>query len=371
MKKTKILFLTAAVIMILGLAGCGNTKIDLMDYVTVVFSGVDGQGKAVYNVDTVKLEQDLAGDTDGQISIDEFEKIGWISQFETTISYQLDKETGLSNGDEVTVSVTCDEEFAKENKVTVSESQKTFKVDGLKEPIEVDAFSEDIFNTKNGVVLEYSGTSPYAELKIQNKCTGEPNSLITYRADKEFDIKNGDQIKITAELPKDAADNGYILKETEKTITVEGLNSYVENLSQINEEDRTELISKLEKTFTAETERRVRFHDSQGIELDMSTNSTDFSNFTLSEDTYEIAKKEFTIIPFTVDTTGSYYWWGREYFENQTEKNFTGASGFIVSKYLTIDSNGNLVDNSVYFEVGGIYEDKSKMEADINTDYGV
>ena len=90
MKKTKILFLTAAVIMILGLAGCGNTKIDLMDYVTVVFSGVDGQGKAVYNVDTVKLEQDLAGDTDGQISMDEFEKIGWISQFETTISYQLD-----------------------------------------------------------------------------------------------------------------------------------------------------------------------------------------------------------------------------------------------------------------------------------------
>lgn len=372
MKKTKILFLTAAVIMILGLAGCGNTKIDLMDYVTVVFSGVDGQGKAVYNVDTVKLEQDLAGDTDGQISIDEFEKIRWISQFETTISYQLDKETGLSNGDEVTVSVTCDEEFAKENKVTVSESQKTFKVDGLKEPIEVDAFSEDIFNTKNGVILEYSGTSTYTELKIQNKCTGEPNSMITYRADKEFDIKNGDQIKITAELPKDAADEGYILKETEKTITVEGLNSYVDNLSQINEENRTELISKLEKAFSAETERRVRFHDSQGTELDMSTDSTTFSNFTLSEDTYESAKKEFTIIPFTVDTTGSYYWWGREYFENQTEKTFTGANGFIVAKYLTIDSNGNLVDdNNVYFEVGGIYEDKSKMEADINADYGV
>ena len=87
-----------------------------MDYVTVVFSGVDGQGKAVYNVDTVKLEQDLAGDTDGQISMDEFEKIGWISQFETTISYQLDKETCLSNGDEVTVSVTCDEELQKKIK---------------------------------------------------------------------------------------------------------------------------------------------------------------------------------------------------------------------------------------------------------------
>lgn len=42
-----------------------------------------------------------------------------------------------------------------------------------------------------------------------------------------------------------------------------------------------------------------------------------------------------------------------------------------MAKYLTIDSNGNLVDNSVYFEVGGIYEDKSKMEADINADYGV
>lgn len=373
MKKIKILFFTAVALMVLGLTGCGNTKIDLMDYVTVTFSGVNGQGTAICNMDMAKLEQDLAGDQDGEISQEELEKLGWITQFEATVSYQLDQESGLSNGDKVTVSVTCDEEFAKKNKINVSEGKKEFKVEGLKEPIEVDAFSEDIFDTDTGVILEYSGTSPEASLKIQNMCTKEPESWITYTADKEFNIQNGDQIKITAALPAQAAEEGYVLKETETTITAEGLNSYVENLSQINESNRTKLMSKLKEVFDSQIENSfVTFYDSKDTSVDMSTNSTTFSNFTLSEEAYEIGQKEFTIIPFTVDTKGTYYWWGREYFENQTEKSFTGASGFIVAKYLTIDPDGNLVnEENVYYEVGGIYENKSQMETAIHTDYGV
>lgn len=84
-----------------------------------MFSGVDGQETAVYHVDTVKLEQDLVSDEDGEFFQEEFEKLGWIIQFETTVSYQLDQETGLFNGDQVTVSVTCDQDFVKENDIPV------------------------------------------------------------------------------------------------------------------------------------------------------------------------------------------------------------------------------------------------------------
>ena len=183
--------------------------------------------------------------------------------------------------------------------------------------------------------------------------------------------KNKKKILIVTAFPTHGAGSGALITTQAKSYVEDGHEVVIITGNNRTNFDKLDGVRYHVVPFTAETERRVRFHDSQGTELDMSTNSTDFSNFTLSEDTYEIAKKEFTIIPFTVDTTGSYYWWGREYFENQTEKTFTGASGFIVAKYLTIDSNGNLVDNSVYFEVGGIYEDKSKMEADINADYGV
>lgn len=48
-------------------------------------------------------------------------------------------------------------------------------------------------------------------------------SLITYTADKTSDLKNGDEIKITAELPAQAAEEGDVLKEREKTVKVESL----------------------------------------------------------------------------------------------------------------------------------------------------
>lgn len=373
MKKMKFLFLVAVSLMMFGLAGCGTTEIDLMDYVTVSFSGVNGQGTAVCNVDTVGLEQDLVGDKDGEISLDELEKLGWITQFESTLSYQLDQETGLSNGDQVTVSVTCDEDFAKENKVKVSEGKKEFQVEGLKEPVEVDAFAEDIFDTDSGVVLEYTGTAPEASLEIANQCAEEPASLITYTADKTEGIRNGDEITITAELSAEAAKEGYVLKESVKTVKVEGLNSYVESLSQINETDRAEFLGRLENTFLAEIENGfVEFQDSQGVCVDMNKNSSTFTNFSLAEDCYKVSEKEFTIVPFTVDTKGSYYWWGREYFENQTEKSFTGASGFIVAKYLKVDPEGNLVEpENVYCEVGGLFEEESEMQTAIKMNYGV
>lgn len=373
MRKTKYFVLGLIGMAVMGCAGCGGTKVDMTDYITVEFAGVNGDGTATCSVDTVRLEQDLAGDDDGQISQEELQKLAWITQFEMTLSYRLDQDTGLSNGDRVTVTVECDEEFAKENKVKVIGDEKTFEVEGLKDPVQVDAFAPDIFQTETGVVLEYSGTAPEASLTVRNQCAGEPESLISYTADTTSGLKNGDEIKITAELPAEAAQEGYVLKETEKTVKVEGLDSYVTSLSQLKETDRAEVLDKAEKTFLAEIENhRVRFHDSNGTSLDISNDSTTFSNFTFSDHTYETREKRLFIIPFTVDTTGTYYWWGMEFYEDQINKTFTGVSGFIKAYDLKVDSQGNLADSeNVYYEVGEIYEDKAKMESVIDADYRV
>lgn len=372
MRKGKYLLLGVIGMAIMGLTGCGGSKVDITDYVTVNFSGVDGQGSAACNVDSVNLEQALAGDDDGEISMEELEKLGWITQFEMTMSCDLDKDSELSNGEKVTVTVSYDKDLAKENKVTVTGETKEFEVTGLKEPIEVDAFASDIFDTDDGVALEYSNAAPTAGLTVINHCTSEPESLITYRADKTSGLSNGDQITITAELPASAANEGYVLKESEKTITVEGLDTYVTSLSQLNGADKTEVLNKAEKNFLAAAESNIDFYDANDANVDMNTQSTTFSNFAVTEDTYETVDKDVLIIPFTVDTTGSYYWIGRDFYNDKISKTYTGANGYVVVQGLMVDSDGNLIANdNVYYEVKGMYENKAKMESVINADYGV
>lgn len=373
MKKAKYLLVGAIGLMVFGLTGCGGTKVDITDYVMVEFSGVNGQGSAVCNLDSVSLEQALAGDDDGEISMEELEKLGWITQFEMTLSCEMDEDSELSNGDTVTVTVSYDEDLAKENKVTVTGTTKEFEVEGLKDPIEVDAFASDIFDTDNGVTLEYSSLAPTAYLSVVNNCTSEPESLITYTADKTNNINNGDQITITAELPASAADEGYVLKETEKTITVEGLDAYVTSLSQLNDPDKAEVLDAAEKNFLASAEKHIDFYDVNNANVDMNTESTTFTNFAFSEDTYDTSKNNVLVIPFTVDTTGSYFWIGRDFYNDKISKTYNGANGFIVVQGLVVNSEGDLVsnDNDVYYEVEGMYEDKAKMESVINADYGV
>lgn len=372
MRKGKYLLLGVIGMAMMGLTGCGGSKVDVTDYLTVNFSGVDGQGNAVCNVDSVSLEQALAGDDDGEISQEELEKLGWITQFEMTMTCDLDKDSELSNGDKVTVTVSYDKDLAKENKVTVTGETKEFEVEGLKEPIEVDAFASDIFDTDNGVTLEYSNVAPIASLTITNKSASEPESLITYTADKTSNISNGDQITITAELPANAANEGYVLKESEKTITVEGLDTYVTSLSQLSEADKAEVLDKAEKNFLAATEKNIDFYDANDANVDMNTQSTTFSNFAVSEDTYETVNKDVLIIPFTVDTTGSYFWIGRDFYNDKISKTYNGANGYIVVQGLMVNSEGNLVSNdNVSYEVKEMYEDKAKMESVINADYGV
>lgn len=372
MKKTKYFVLGLISMAVVGLTGCGGTKVDMTDYVTVEFTGINGDGTAACQIDAVKLEQDLAGDEDGQISQEELEKLAWITQFEMTLSCELDQETGLSNGDKVTVMVRYDEDFAKENKVKVTGEKKEFKVEGLKDPIEVDAFASGIFQSDTGVLLEYSGTAPDVSLTIRNQCTREPESLITYSADRTSGLKNGDEIRITAELSAQAAEEGYVLKETEKTVTVEGLDSYVSSLSQLKEADKAEVLENAEKFFRAKAEDNIYFYTVDDAKIDMNTRSTTFSDFAFSEDTYETADKKSLILPFTVNTTGSYYWIGREFYNDSISKTFTGVNGYLAVQGLKVDSEGNLTDDdNVYYEIEGMYEDKAKMESVINADDGV
>lgn len=359
--------LVPAAALALALTGCGGTKIDLTDYAAVSFDGINGQGKATCYVDTVSLEQTLAGDDDGEISAEELEQLGWITQFEMTVSCQMDKETGLSNGDTVTVSVTCDEDFAKEHKVTVTEGSKEYTVEGLKEPIPVDAFDAAFFDTENGVVLEYTKASPVAGLTIVNQCTSEPACWITYTADKTYDLSNGDVIHVEAALSPVATQQGYVLTETSKDITVEGLNSYVSSLSQLQAEDRQAVEDKIAESFRTEITGYVDYTAADGYSMDLIDGRTgSCENFALAQDEYTCYRPEMAIIPFTADVTLETDWWNREYFKEGITKNFPNSYGYFTVTGLELDADGKLMDlDNVQISLEAMFETKDDMEREI------
>ena len=146
----KKMFLLVATLLLLSaalLTGCQSSSINLMDYVTVTFSGLDGQGSASCTLDTVALEKELLGDKAGQLTQETAEKMATIAQFEASLTLAPDRQDTLSNGDTVTVTVTGNGTLAQQLGLSGLDSTKSFSVEGLQEPIEVDAFDSAFFNT--------------------------------------------------------------------------------------------------------------------------------------------------------------------------------------------------------------------------------
>ena len=88
----KILLMLAVGIASVGLlTGCGgSSSINLTDYATVNFDGIDGKGTATVNYDLTQLEKDFVGDDDGNISQEEAQELVNFASFEMSIKWELD-----------------------------------------------------------------------------------------------------------------------------------------------------------------------------------------------------------------------------------------------------------------------------------------
>ncbi len=127
---------------VLGLAtvSCGKEEsdgvVDIMDYVTVEFGGENGSGTANVTVDYDNLELELVGGKDALDKMDDVEDLETLSTYINVvagISFSIDKNTDLSNGDEVTVTAEYDKETAESAHVVFGENlSKTYEVKGLK-----------------------------------------------------------------------------------------------------------------------------------------------------------------------------------------------------------------------------------------------
>lgn len=352
------------------LTGCGgSSSISLMDYVTVEFGGVDGSGTAILSVDKVKMEQDMAGDDDGDISKGELEKIAKFTEFEFSINYELDKTEGLSNGDTVTVTVTYDKDLQKESGVKVKgDTSKKFKVEGLKEPVEVDAFDSSVWNTDNGVKVSFDGIAPFATLSIENNCdSSAPQSYVEYTADETSELENGDTVTITASLKAGAEDEGYILKETESTLTVEGLDSYVTDVSMLSAEDVETIESEMKDLINATYQTGGFLDTTLDGEFQCYTKDQigSMSEPVFTDKGYAAVESiaSMTVFPFNVDLNNVAGF-------AEEAKNYPGAVGYCLIYDLIITPDGELVrGDESEIKIGGIFNDEESMLNSLKVGY--
>lgn len=258
MKKGKkgLVLAGALLLTMLTLTGCGKTKINLNDYVEVNFSGYNTAGQA--EIDELKIRNDIILDhwetfglTEEQHENEQAAANEDTRQFVGSVSYSLDKISGLQNGDAVTLQWNVQEkeldELAKKIKAEFVYSDMTFTVEGLEEPEDWDPFE--------GTEINYRGKLPFVSVDyIEHPAGSDVPGLIWTNSDADFNnsaeesadaehisrgLENGDTITVNISAPDGqdimqfCAMQGKRPIALSKDFTVEGLDGYVYDFSQI------------------------------------------------------------------------------------------------------------------------------------------
>ena len=116
----KLFLLTILTIFVLSLTGCGDTKVELNNYITIDVGGYDSRGIATYSFDYDSFEKDY----EGKIKVDpdcQYTDLGRMMGKSSPellllicVSQSLDKTSGLSNGDTITLKWDCKDGWASQ-----------------------------------------------------------------------------------------------------------------------------------------------------------------------------------------------------------------------------------------------------------------
>ncbi len=115
------------------------------------------------------------------------------------------------------------EEFAEAVFTDEVKSKAESTATTMPEPEEIDAFAD--------LQVTFTGTYPQSSVQY----SGGRSHYVDYTLSKENGVKNGDVVTVTAKVKLQYEDD-YVLSETSKDYTAEGLASYVMTLSELPEE---------------------------------------------------------------------------------------------------------------------------------------
>ena len=235
-KKMHLFTIVSAMVFMLAtvLTGCGsNTTINLNDYLITNVSGYNGYGYATVTVDWNRLESDYADKI--EYTKAGKENMGVLGEamepyelLYDSVSVSAENRTSLSNGDEVAYTWKVPEEISKYLTVNIKYENGTFKADGLTEAEKVDIFAD--------LDVSFEGSSPKASLVAVYNGSYLSATDFTVEGNTE-NLKNGDEITIKINedaIQSCAANYGVVPAETEKKYTVDGLDTLITKLNEID-----------------------------------------------------------------------------------------------------------------------------------------
>ena len=202
--------LIVLLVVIFKVAGCGKTKVDLNDYLSISVAGTDTVGTASYSFDSNGLFMKLA-ETIGVKDEDaadpyyllnsltsgskKWKKLSDLySMMNSTFQGSLDKTTDLSNGDEIVFEWNNNknqmEQIEKDFKVSFSCKEMKKDVEGLAEIEEFDPFED--------VEVKFSGYAPNGTAEIQNNSEyNYETPYLDFELDKRDGLSNGDKVTVS------------------------------------------------------------------------------------------------------------------------------------------------------------------------------
>lgn len=224
-------FAALAVLCLCVLSGCsGRRTIDLKSYVSVEFSGYDGDGAAVVSIDRSAMLPLL----DKQIS-----PTAITESFEAA---EIQNNGKLKNGDVIGVTIKYNELLMENSKVKVQNPTLSFTVSGLKEKQKLDVFAAvelgvEGISPECTVSVKYNGGSSDGRLEM----VLENGEVLKNGFGKRF-FKNGE--KLTLRLSEDALEQlsrEYKIDETSREYTVQADSSYILTAADLNADARKQL----------------------------------------------------------------------------------------------------------------------------------
>ncbi len=223
--------------------------INLNDYLTIEESGYDGYGTLQATIDWNGIEEKYGE----KISIGKQAKKefgGFASMMTPTdmlqekVSVHLDKISELRNGEEVAYTWEVSDDISGYVDCKVKHKDGTYEVSGLEDVKTFDLFKD--------LQVEFSGVAPNGSASVIYNGT----RYYTFQCDKSDGLSNGDKIVVSVEnldVEYHLNNEGEIPEATEKEYVVEGLNSYVTELSQVDDE----VLEKLQKQAVDEYNAKV------------------------------------------------------------------------------------------------------------------
>ena len=246
MRRKWLLFLLTAVL-VLALSACKKQTVDLSPYLSVQYEGMNGQAVAVADIDYASFEHEIMAGWSEKDK--DFAHLGKLTQLELSMEVKMDRFENLSNQDAVRLEVAFDPELAEQLGLEIVGTEKTFRVEGLKDPVAVDPFAQALFGPEKPVEFYLEGISPRLKLKMSDSSGYEGETAgIRYEADKTEDICNGDVITVTAAL-ENPREQERVLSRSQIQFTVQDYPMYLEEFSQIPGENLQQLNQALEEEF--------------------------------------------------------------------------------------------------------------------------